>query len=128
MKRKMLLVNNYSIVCFFVSSFSLFGVPLINLDDELPKVAYIIAILFWLGLILGILLQLISYSMWKKIKQSKKKEHRERKLLIPVLVFLVLFFVIFMFWNKSVVLISIDLALTLFSIEIYFYFKRRYSV
>lgn len=128
MKRKMLLVNNYSIVCFFVSSFSLFGVPLINLDDEFPKVAYILAILFWLGLIFGILLQLISYSMWKKIKQQKVKKHRERKLLIPFFIFLVLFFVIFIFWNKSVVLISIDLALTLFSIEIYFYFKRRYSV
>lgn len=128
MKRKMLLVNNYSIVCFFVSSFSLLGVPLINLDDEFPKVAYIIAILFWLGLIFGILFQLISYSMWKRIKQQKKKKYGERKLLIPFFVFLVLFFVIFLFWNKSVVLISIDLALTLFSIEIYFYFKRRHSV
>ncbi|MCM1508163.1 MAG: hypothetical protein NC177_13695 [Ruminococcus flavefaciens] len=128
MKRRMLLINNCSVVFFFISSCSLLGVPLINLDDELPKMAYIIALLFWLGLIIGISMQIAAWSMCREIKHQRKKTHRERKLLIPFTVFLILFFVIFLFWNKSVVLISVDLALTLFSIEFYFYFKRRYSV
>lgn len=128
MKRRMLLINNCSIVFFFISSCSLLGVPLINLDDELPKIAYIIALLFWLGLIVGISLQMTAWFMCKKIKSKKKKICRARKLLIPFATFLILFFVILLFWNKSVVLISVDLALTLFSIEFYFYFKRRYSV
>lgn len=128
MKRRMLLINNCSIVFFFISSCSLLGVPLINLDDELPKIAYIIALLFWLGLIIGVSLQMAAWSMCKKIKNKRKKTYRERKILIPFATFLILFFVILLFWNKSVVLISVDLALTLFSIEFYFYFKRRYSV
>lgn len=128
MKRKILLVNNCSIIFFFISSCSLLGVPQINLDDELPKAAYIIALLFGLGLIIGISLQIAAWSMCRKIKHQRQKTYRERKLLISFIVFLILFFVIFLFWNKSVVLISVDLTLTLFSIEFYFYFKRRYSV
>lgn len=128
MKRKMLLINNYSIISFFISSFSLLGVPFINLDDELPKGAYIIALLFWIGLLFGVILQFAAYSMWKKIKQKKNKSKKDRKFLIPILFFLIFFVLILLLWKKNVVLISIDLALLLFSIEIYFYFKRRYSV
>lgn len=128
MKRKILLTNNYSIVSFFISSFSLFGVPFINLDGELPKGAYVIALLFWTGLLFGVILQLAAYSMWKKVKQKKKKSKKDRKFLIPILFFLTFFVLILLLWKKNVVLISIDLALLLFSIEIYFYFKRRYSV
>lgn len=128
MKRRILLLNNCSIVFFFISSCSLLGVPLINLDDELPKMAYVIALLFWLGLIAGIFLQIAVWSICRKIKQKRKRTYRERKFLIPFMAFIILLFVILLFWNKSVVLISVDLALTLFSIEFYFYFKRRYSV
>lgn len=128
MKRKMLLLNNYSIVSFFISSFSLLGVPFINMDDGLPKISYVLAMLFWIGLLVGIILQIVAYSSWKKIKQRNIKKKRGRKFLIPIIFFLILFFLILILWNKSVALISIDLALLLFSIETYFYFKRRYSV
>lgn len=128
MKQKILQINNYSIIAFFISSFSLLGSPCINLDGELPKGAYILALLFWLGLILGIVLQFISYSMWRKFKQKKVKSNKSKIFLIPIVCFLFFLFLTIMIWEKNIILISINLALLFFSIEGYFYFKRRYSV
>ncbi len=128
MKQKILQINNYSIIAFFISSFSLLGSPFINLESELPKGAYIIASLFWLGLISGIVLQLVSYSMWRKFKRSKAKSKKSRIFLIPVVCCLFFLILVMMIWEKNVILVSINLALLLFSIEVYFYFKRRYSV
>lgn len=128
MKRRILAINDISGIFFFLSSASLLGIPLLDLSNGFPNFAYFLAGLFWIGLLIGIGLQIVLSAMSKKISQKRKRTHKERRILIPIAVFLVLFILIMCFWKKSVVLISIDLALLLFSIEIYFYMKRRNSV
>lgn len=128
MKRRILVLNDISGVFFFLSSASLLGIPFLDLSNVFPAIAYFFAGLFWIGLLIGIGLQFIISAMSKKMSRKRKRSHKERRMLIPIAVFLVLFVLIMCLWKKSVVLISIDLALLLFSIEIYFYMKRRNSV
>jgi len=128
MRRKILVLNNISGVFFFLSSVSLLGVPFLDQSNGLPVIAYLLAGLFWIGLLTGIGVQLVISGMMKKMKDKKKRPYKQRKMLIPIAFFVLLFILIMCFWKTSVVLISIDIALLLFSIEIYFYLKRRYSV
>ena len=128
MRRKILVLNNISGVFFFLSSVSLLGVPFLDQSDGLPAIAYLLAGLFWIGLLTGIGVQLVISGMMKKMKDKKKRTYKQRKMLIPIALFVLLFILIMCFWKTSVVLISTDIALLLFSIEIYFYLKRRYSV
>ena len=128
MRRKFMLLNNISILCFFFSSASLLGVPFLNLDEEFPTTAYILAGLFWSGLILGIILQIIVGFGAKKIQSERKKMHKERPFIIFFVVFLLLFLLILLFCRESIMLMSIDLAFMLFSIEMFFYVKRRYNI
>ncbi len=128
MRRKILVLNNISGVFFFLSSVSLLGVPFLDQSNGLPVIAYLLAGLFWIGLLTGIGVQLVISGMMKKMKDKKKRPYKRRKMLIPIAFFVLLFILIMCFWKTSVVLISTDIALLLFSIEIYFYLKRRYSV
>lgn len=128
MKRKILVLNDISGVFFFLSSVSLVGIPFLDQSDGLPTNAYFLAGLFWIGVLIGIGVQVIISVMLKKMGKKRKRAYKQRKMLIPIAVFLVFFILIMCFWKKSVVLISIDTALLLFSIEIYFYLKRRNSV
>ncbi|MCR4645624.1 MAG: hypothetical protein K5695_09490 [Oscillospiraceae bacterium] len=127
MKQKIRMANNWSIACFFLSSASLLGIPFLNLgeDETLPLGAYVISVLFWSGLLLGILLQIVTAVMQKKSGGKKKKTHRERRMLIPIAVFMIVFVLLLCFLKSSLLCLVIDLALLLFSIEIYFYLKRR---
>lgn len=128
MRRRILVLNDISGVFFFVSSVSLLGIPFLDLSNDFPTIAYFFAGLFWIGLLVGIGLQLMTFAMSKKIKEEKKRTYKERRMLIPIAVFLMFFILIMCFLKKSVLLMSIDLAFLLFSIEIYFYLKRRYSI
>lgn len=128
MRRKILVLNNISGVFFFLSSISLLGVPFLDQSNGLPMIAYLLAGLFWIGMLTGIGVQLVISGMMKKMKDKTKRTYKQRKMLIPIAFFALLFILIMCFWKTSVVLISIDIALLLFSIEIYFYLKRRYSV
>lgn len=128
MRRKILVLNNISGVFFFLSSVSLLGVPFLDQSNRLSSVAYLLAGLFWIGLLVGIGIQIVISAMMKKMKDRKKKVYKQRKMLIPIIALLLLFILIICFWKTSVVLISLDIALLLFSIEIYIYLKRRYSV
>lgn len=128
MRRKVLILNNLSLFFFCLSSGSILGIPFLDLSSGFPIIAYFIAGLFWAGLLIGIGLQLFGMSILKKSKEKKKRTYKERKMLIPIVIFLLLFIFIMIFWENSVTLTSIDLAFLLFSIETYFYFKRRYSV
>lgn len=128
MKRKILLLNDISGVFFFISSASLIGIPFLDSCNGFSIAAYFFAGLFWIGLLIGIGLQFIISFISKKMSIKEERTHKKRKMLVPVAVFLVLFALIMCFLKKSVALISIDIALLLFSIEIYFYMKRRNSV
>ena len=130
MKRKILMINNWSIASFFLSSASLLGIPFLKVepDETLPPGAYVVAALFWFGLLLGILFQIIAAVIWKKSSETKKRTYRERRMLIPIVLLAIVFVLILCFWKSSLLCTVLAFALLLFSIEIYFYLKRRYSV
>ena len=130
MKRKILMINNWSIASFFLSSASLLGIPFLKVepDETLPPGAYVVAELFWFGLLLGILFQIIAAVIWKKSGETKKRTYRERRMLIPIVLLAIVFVLILCFWKSSLLCTVLAFALLLFSIEIYFYLKRRYSV
>ena len=126
MKQKILLLNRISVIMFFLSSFSLLGIPFLNLDNEIPILGYFIAILFWSGLLIGTSLQVCIAMMAKKMEI--KRTNKERHIFIVTGIFLILFVLTICFFEKSIVLMSVDIAFLLFSIEMYFYLKWRYSV
>lgn len=125
MKQKISRWNHLSIFFFGLSSGSLFGIPFLNLEHGFSGVAYFLAAIFWIGLLLGIGLQLLGANALKKHAGTKKPTGKEKWMGIPVLFFLFLLIMILCFWKNSIALISMDLALLLFSIETYFYLKRR---
>ena len=59
MIKKLTLLNAISAVSFFVSSVSLLFIPTLKTDNGLPKSGYIIAVLFWIGLLFGIIIQIV---------------------------------------------------------------------
>jgi len=126
MRRKTLIINNISLLLFVLSSLSLLVIPFINQNNELTKAAYIDAGVFWIGLISGILLQ-ISAAMISK-KSENKRTYKERKMIIPIIVFTLVFVLIICFLKKNVLLTALDMGMLLFSIELYFYLKRGDSV
>ena len=120
MKQKISRWNHLSIFFFGLSSGSLFGIPFLNLEHGFSGVAYFLA-----AILLGIGLQLLGANALKKHAETKKPMGKEKWMGIPVLFFLFLLIMILCFWKNSITLISMDLALLLFSIETYFYLKRR---
>lgn len=126
MREKILKKNKISFISFFLSSFSLLGIPFLNLNDEISVLGYVVAVIFWLGLLTGIGLQFSIAMIAKKTKVSRT--YKERRALVSTVVFLILFILIRCFFEKSIVLMSIDIAFLLFSSEMYFYLKWRYSI
>lgn len=127
MKKKILIVNNISGISFLISSLSILGIPFIDQNSELPTTAYILAFLFWGGLITGIALQVIASRMANKT-QTKKNHKINRLIMIPIILFAIMLLMLLCFWKNSVLLIAIDIALLFSSIELLFYLKRRNSV
>lgn len=128
MKQRIFILNNISGISFLISSLTLIGIPFLNLKNGFSVIAYLLAGLFWTGLLAGVILQIITAQMSKKIKSRKRKTHKERRMIIPFSVFFLIFLLILVFLKESVVLMSIDLACMLFSIEMFFYMKRRYNI
>lgn len=126
MKEKIMIKNKISFISFFLSSFSLLGIPFLNLNDEISVFGYLVAVIFWSGLITGIVLQFSIATMAKKIKVIRT--YKERRALISSAVFLILFILIRCFSEKSIGMMSVDIAFLLFSSEMYFYLKWRYSI
>ena len=77
MKQKISRWNHLSIFFFGLSSGSLFGIPFLNLEHGFSGVAYFLAAIFWIGLLLGIGLQLLGANALKSMQ--KQKNQREKK-------------------------------------------------
>lgn len=120
---KLKVLNIISEICFFISSSGLLVIPFLDFEDSLSAAAYIVASLFWGGLILGIIIQIILFVTCKKYTKVKESKTRQ----IVGVIFLISVFVlipIMAFWRDNEFALSINLFLLLFSIEIYFVIKR----
>ena len=116
--------NYISAVSFFLSSASILFIPALDLSSGLTASAYVVAALFWIGLLCGIGLQILLTVNCKKLKlKSSGKKQR-----IPLAMFL-LFFVVLIFLiicsTKNKALLSVCLFCTLISLQASIIIRRK---
>lgn len=120
---KLKVLNIISEICFFISSSGLLVIPFLDFEDSLSAAAYIVASLFWGGLILGIIIQIILFVICKK--HAKVKMSKTRRI-VGVIFFIsvIVLIPVLVFWSDNEFILSINLFLILFSAETYFVIKR----
>ncbi|MBQ1517067.1 MAG: hypothetical protein IIZ46_02535 [Clostridia bacterium] len=124
MVKKMNTFNYISAVSFFLSSASILFIPALDLSSGLTASAYVVAALFWIGLLCGLGLQILLTVNCKKLKlKSSGKKQR-----IPLAMFL-LFFVVLIFLiicsTKNKALLSVCLFCTLISLQASIIIRRK---
>lgn len=122
---KLKILNIISEALFFVSSSSLLFIPFLDTDTDgkLSAAAYILAGLFWSGLILGIFMQIILLCVSKKHAKMKGRKIR-RVTGYMFLVWAFLLIPVLAFWGDNEYLLTINLFLILLTAETYFVLKR----
>ena len=120
---KLRVLNIISGVLFFISSSSLLIIPFLAFDDNLSVSAYAVALLFWGGLIFGIIIQIILFVICKK--HAKVKMSKTRRI-VGVIFFIsvIVLIPVLVFWSDNEFILPINLFLILFSAETYFVIKR----
>ncbi len=120
---KLRALNIISEVLFFISSSGLLVIPFLDYEDNLSAAAYAVASLFWGGLILGIIIQIILFVICKKRTKVKKSKTR-RTVEVIFLISVIVLIPAMVFRNDSEFILLINLFLILFSAETYFVLKR----
>ena len=73
----MKLFNLVSAILFFISSVSILFIPFLNTESENKVMVYMTALFFWIGLLIGIGIQIFLKIKCKKMKLiCKTKSHR----------------------------------------------------
>lgn len=116
-------LNIISEVLFFISSSGLLVIPFLDLEDKLSAAAYAVALLFWSGLILGIIIQIALFTICKK--QTKIRKTKTRRTVGTIFFISVIILIpVMVFWSDNDFILPINLFLILFSAETYFVLKR----
>lgn len=120
---KLRALNIISEVLFFISSSDLLVIPFLNFEDDLSAAAYVVASLFWGGLILGIIIQIILFVTCKKHTKVKRSKTR-RTVGVIFLISVIVLIPVMVFCSDNNFILPINLFLILFSAETYFVIKR----
>ncbi len=120
---KLRALNIISEVLFFISSSGLLVIPFLNFEDDLSAAAYVVASLFWGGLILGIIIQIILFVTCKKHTKVKRSKTR-RTVGVIFLISVIVLIPVMVFCSDNNFILPINLFLILFSAETYFVIKR----
>ncbi len=124
MVNKLKLLNILSAAAFIISALSLLYIPFISSEEKLSRSSYVVAAVFWIGLLLGIIIQIILYVKCRKLKRRSKKRIHRIPLLISAIAFVVLLLLIILRSQSSVAVI-IALITTMISLEMSVIIKRR---
>jgi threonine/homoserine/homoserine lactone efflux protein len=116
--------NALSAIFFLISSLSLLYIPFISDLEELPKSAYVVAAVFWLGLILGTVIQFFLFSQCKKRKLSSRERIHRIPLCIAAIAFLVLSLLI-LFKSRSSLTVILALVAAILSLQASVVIKRK---
>ena len=120
---KIKVLNIISEVLFLVSSLGLLVIPFLDFNDSLSAAAYVVASLFWGGLVFGIIIQIMLLVICKKTAKAKKSKTR-RMVGITFLISVIILIPVLTFCNDNEFILPINLFLILFSVETYFVLKR----
>ena len=116
-------LNSISGLSFVLSSVSLLVIPFIKFGQELPIIAYVVAFFFWLGLILGLILQVIIAINCKKL--SLKNDSKKHRLLYIISAgALAVVVILSVFNSKNIFFFTISLFLLLLSLQAAVVIKR----
>ncbi|MEE1125929.1 MAG: hypothetical protein U0L18_08325 [Acutalibacteraceae bacterium] len=119
----MKVLNSISGLSFGLSSVSLLVIPFIKFGQELPIIAYVVAFFFWLGLILGLILQVIIAINCKKL--SLKNDSKKHRLLYIISAgALAVVVILSVFNSKNIFFFTISLFLLLLSLQAAVVIKR----
>lgn len=116
-------LNIISEILFLASSSSLFVIPFLDFNDSLSAAAYVVASLFWGGLIFGIIIQIMLFVICQKTTKSKKSKTR-LMVGITFLISAIILIPVLVLCSDNEFILSINLFLILFSAETYFVLKR----
>ena len=114
--------NVLSVIFFLISSFSITLIPFSTDKGEITSLGYITAGIFWLGLIFGILFQIVASILFRNKKRVSTRFNKITIIISGIL--FCTFLVILIFFGKNIWLMSIDIALMIFCFEMYFIKKR----
>lgn len=93
--KSMRILNMISAVSFLISSINLLIIPFISHKEELPVIAYVVASVFWLGLISGLCIQMLLTVNCKRLNlKSNDKKHKVLYIIAAVAFLLVIIFVL----------------------------------
>lgn len=112
-----------SITSFLISSLSILFIPFVTTEDGMNNWGYIIAVVFWIGLISGIIFAIIMNRSVKNKRKNNKSKKKKVYLTIGFILFLLLIIEI-IFFNQNTMLMSINIACMLFDFELYFIEKE----
>ena len=122
-KRKMRLINRFSFALFLLSSLSLLAIPFLNITDKLPATAYIVASVFWAGILSGIGIQIYLARKCKRKLSNKLLKMRDVFYYISAGTLLLLF-ILSIAGINSLFVVSLCLSIALISVESASIFKR----
>lgn len=118
------ILNNISGTLFFSSSACILIIPFINLKEGFTAIAYILAGLFWCGLLIGIVLQIILFFACRKLSIAKNNKKILRIIGIAFLSLLVAVIPVIIFFNDNRFVLPINLFAILLSAEAYCVIKQ----
>lgn len=125
--KRMQIVNLISAVAFLTSSLCLFLIPCIDLTDGLPKSAYILAAIFWLGLVVGASLQIYLKIKCQKMKLSSRNSIHRILYVVALLAFSVFLILVVMKSQSSNAVVG-SLFCTIISLQSVAVIKRKESL
>lgn len=124
MTRKLQIMNAISAIAFLLSSFCLLFIPFVNLTDGMPGYAYVIAAVFWVGLLVGVSLQIYLKSKCKKLK-VKSTQKRCRICYAVALLAFSIFVILAVLKSRSSIAVVGSLFCTIVSLQSAAVLKRR---
>lgn len=116
---KLKIINYISAVCFFISSSTLLFIPILNLENGFPVLAYFLAGAFWILLLSGITLQIFLIIKTRKIKRCKLLKMSRKIILSVLLISIIMLFFVLIFLRANPIVLPMNLSLLLISIEIF---------
>lgn len=122
--RRMQIVNIISAVVFLISSLCLFLIPHIDLTHGLPQRAYIVAAVFWLGLLIGTGLQIYLKIKCQKMKLDRKSGMHRILYVVALLAFVVFIMLVVMRSQNSNAVVG-SLFCTIISLQGVSVIKRK---
>jgi len=124
MVKKLKKLNMISAIAFLVSSLSLWFIPFLKFENGMPGVAYLIAALFWIGMILGISLQIF---ISIKSKKYSSKNSLSKKFVPAVIsgVALITLIIQIVLRSRSITLEILSLFIAVLSLQLGIVINRK---